>query len=149
MFLFAVSAPGRSHQNTGIPVVVMIDDFHKIRAFCKNNADEINNDFWVFYENVIQSMYTPHIFTGLEAELNEMFFEETSFGDLLEVIKLSGIDTGNSLKLFSSLCDVQWTRTRGGGRIAPTGRRRSLAVRRYRRQPYLACRLYLGDLLQY
>ncbi len=106
LFMFAISAPSRSYQKTGIPVIAMIDDFHKIRKFCENNADDINSNFWMFYENVIQTLYTPHIFTGLEAELNEMFFEETSFGDLLEVIKVAGLDKGNSLKLFSYLCEA-------------------------------------------
>ncbi len=111
MFMFAISAPNMSYQKTGIPVIVMIDDFHKIRKFCENNADDINSNFWMFYENVIQTLYTPHVFTGLEAELNEMFYEETSFGDLLEVINVSGLDKENYLKLFSSLCEAYGLKT--------------------------------------
>ena len=101
LFLFAISAPYRSYRDTGRPVVVMIDDFHKIRKFCELNAKEDNKDFWTLYETSAGFPHTPHIFTGLEAELNGMFFEETSFGDQLEIINVPGLDRGDSLKLFT------------------------------------------------
>ena len=38
----AVSAPYRSYQITGVPVLVMIDDIHKVREFCEFKGHEID-----------------------------------------------------------------------------------------------------------
>lgn len=105
-FLFAISTPGRSSMSMALPVVVMIDDFHKIRKFCEVNGQDINKDSWMLFENSIQSQNTPHIFSGLRADLDRMFFEQTSFGDHLEIINVPGLDRGNSVKLFTYLSDL-------------------------------------------
>lgn len=105
LFLFAISAPGRSCVSTSMPVVVMIDDFHKIRKFCEVN-DNIMEDSWMLFENSIQSMNTPHIFSGLRADLERMFFEQTSFGDQLEIIDVPGLDRENSIKLFTAFSEL-------------------------------------------
>jgi len=106
LFLFAISAPYRSWQATGKPVFVMFDDFHKMKKFCELNAVDEMNDFWSLYENVMRSSYVPHLFTGLEAELNNMFYEDTLFGEPLEVINLQGLDRLSAKEFFAVLCDA-------------------------------------------
>ncbi len=113
LFLFAVSAPSRSYFSTGIPVVVMIDDFHKLRKFCELNTEDDNKNFWIFYEDSIRTLHTPHIFTGLQAELHKMFFEETSFGEPLEIINVPGLDRRNSVKLFTLFCELYGLKIEG------------------------------------
>ncbi|MEW6602876.1 MAG: hypothetical protein AB1499_18025, partial [Nitrospirota bacterium] len=49
--------------------------------------------------------YSPHIIAGFKAELHRMFFEETSFGEHLEIMSLGGISRHDSLGLFRALCE--------------------------------------------
>jgi len=106
LFLFAISAPYRSYHNTGTPVIVIIDDFHKMRKFCEINTLENNMNFWILFESSVKSPYTPHIFSGCQAELNKMFFEDTSFGEYLDLLNLTGLDQDDSLRLFTTLCEI-------------------------------------------
>ncbi|KPK01258.1 MAG: hypothetical protein AMK71_06275 [Nitrospira bacterium SG8_35_4] len=105
LFSFAISTPYQSYASTGLPVVVMIDDFHKIRKFCGSTSSGENMACWVMFENFLQSQHTPHIVAGFHADLQKMFFEETSIGEHLEVVNLPGLDRGNAIKLFTSLCE--------------------------------------------
>jgi anti-sigma regulatory factor (Ser/Thr protein kinase) len=105
-FLFAISAPSRSYHSTGIPVIAILDDFHKLKKFCEVNAEDNNRNFWILYENFVQSSNTPHIFTGMQGELHEMFFEETSLGASLEIINIPGIGRSNSIKLFTLFSEL-------------------------------------------
>jgi hypothetical protein len=89
LFSFAISTPYQSYANTGLPVVIMIDDFHKMRKFCGSDEGE-NRECWVMFENVLQSQHTPHIIAGFHSDLQKMFFEETSIGEHLEVVNLPG-----------------------------------------------------------
>jgi len=59
----------------------------------------------MLYEDSIKSRHTPHIITGSRAQLQAMFFQETSLGNYLELVNLSGFDNAASLKLFTSLCE--------------------------------------------
>lgn len=104
--LNAVSAPYRSYQITGVPVVVMIDDLHRIRQFCGSIDNEINSGFWTFFEGSISSMHVPHIFSGVPHEIEKVFFEDNLLGDYLEMIDLPGLNTEDSVKLFTSLCEM-------------------------------------------
>jgi len=105
LFSFAISTPYQSYASSGLPVVVMIDDFHKIRKFCGATAGAESKECWVMFENFLQSLHTPHIIAGFHADLQKMFFEETSIGEHLEVVNLPGLDRGNAIKLFTSLCE--------------------------------------------
>ncbi len=106
LFLFAISAPSRSYLTTGIPVVAMIDDFHKMRKFCEINTTNNNSNFWMLFESSVKSPYTPHIFSGYQAELNKMFFEDSLFGEYLELFNLTGLAREDSLKLFTTSCQA-------------------------------------------
>ncbi|MDH4027827.1 MAG: hypothetical protein OEU95_03215, partial [Nitrospirota bacterium] len=114
LFLFAVSVPYRSYQVTGRPVLVMLDDFHKIRKFCELNAAEGDRTFWTLFGKAAGSQHVPHIFSGLDAELDRMFFEDTSFGDRLEIINVPGLNREDSLELFRSLCGAYGLETWDG-----------------------------------
>ena len=103
--LNAVSAPYRSYQATGVPVVVMIDDLHKIRKFCEFKGDEINSGFWTLFEGPISSMHVPHIFSSLPHEIEKVYFEEALMTDRIEMIDLPGLDEENSIKLFTAICE--------------------------------------------
>ena len=105
LFSFAISTPYQSYASSGLPVVVMIDDFHKIRKFCGSAAGGENKECWVMFENFLQSQHTPHIIAGFHADLQKMFFEETSIGEHLEVLNLPGLDRSNAIKLFTLLCE--------------------------------------------
>ncbi|MBI5408640.1 MAG: AAA family ATPase [Nitrospirae bacterium] len=105
-FLSAVTAPCRSFLSTGMPVVVMLDDFHKIRRLCEVNPADGDKNFWTLFESAIKFRHTPHILSGYQAELNKMFFEDTSLGEYLELVDLPGLDRKASIKFFSSLCEA-------------------------------------------
>ena len=102
----AVSAPYRSYQVTGVPVVVVIDDLHKIREFCEPKANEINSGFWTLFEGSISSMHVPHIFSGVPHEIEKVFFEETLMADQLEIIDLPALDEESSIKLFRATSEM-------------------------------------------
>lgn len=104
LFSFVISVPYKSYLNTGIPVVVIIDDFHKIRKLSGLNSKNESKEIWTLFENSIDFRYTPHIFAGLRAELRKMFFEETSIGGRLEIVNLEGLSRHDSIELFRSLC---------------------------------------------
>jgi len=106
VFNYAASAPFRSYQITGIPVVVMIDDMQKIRDLCERKGSEINSSFLTPFEGSISSLHVPHIFSGLPHEIENLFFEDNYFGDNLEMIELPGLNRKDSVKLFTSLCDM-------------------------------------------
>jgi hypothetical protein len=102
LFLSAISAPYRSYLITGTPVIVIIDDFHKMRKFCEINVADNNTNFWMLFENSVKSPYTPHIFSGYQAELNKMFFEDTAFGEYLELFSMTGLKRDDSVRLFTT-----------------------------------------------
>lgn len=103
IFLSAIRAPHNSYLSTGMPVVVLIDDFQKTRAYHGLNDD--NKNLWMLFEEQIKSRLTPHIITGCRSTLHKMLFQETSFGKDLELFSLSGLDKNSSMKLLTSLCE--------------------------------------------
>ncbi|RJQ18395.1 MAG: ATP-binding protein [Nitrospiraceae bacterium] len=104
LFSFAVSAPYLSFVSTGTPVVVILDDFQKIKRFCEINPIGDYNNYWTLFENSVKFRHTPHIISGSQAGLNMMFFEETLMGEHLELLNLQGLGRNDSIKLFLSLC---------------------------------------------
>ncbi len=104
LFAFTVSVPSQCYRMTGRAVVVLIDDFHKLRRISELNADGHAKDLWMCFENTINYQYAPHILAGFQADLHKMFFEETSFGEHLEVIDLPGLDRDYAFGLFEELC---------------------------------------------
>jgi hypothetical protein len=105
LFTHSILAPYNCYVNNGVPVLVIIDDFHKVKELYKFNRGD-NNNFWLHFEKTIKSRYTPHIFTGLQPELYRMLFEETSFGEHLELVDLDGLSRNESAKYFRSLCEL-------------------------------------------
>jgi hypothetical protein len=104
LFSFAISAPYESYASTGLPVVVMIDDFHKIKNMGRDDVDTDDGNCWVLFENYLQSWHTPHIIAGFHSELQRMFFEDTSIGEHLEIVHVAGLHRSDASKLFTSLC---------------------------------------------
>ena len=105
LFSYVISVPCQSYRLTGMPVVVIIDDFHKIRKLSELSSGDGGKDLWMLFENSINFRYSPHILAGYQAELHKMFFEETSLGEHLEIINLGGLSRHDSLELFKSLCE--------------------------------------------
>lgn len=103
---YAVSAPYRSYQITEVPVLVMIDDIHKIREACKLKGNKINSSFLTLFEDSIRSLHVPHIFSGVPHEIERVFFEDNFSGDHLEMLDLPGLNSKDSVKLFISLCEM-------------------------------------------
>ncbi|UCH82322.1 MAG: AAA family ATPase [Nitrospiraceae bacterium] len=113
LFSYVMSVPYTSYALTGNPVVVLIDDFHKLRKFSELNADEDGRDFWMLIENMMHSGHVPHVISGNQADLNRMFFEESAMGDLLDVVNLMGLNRENSGRFFNALCDKYALRFEG------------------------------------
>ncbi len=105
LFSYVISLPYYSYRHTGMPVVVIIDDFHKIRKLSELSDLGYNKNLWMLFENPIMFRFSPHIIAGFKAELHKMFFEETSFGEHLEIINLGGLSRHDSLGLFRLLCE--------------------------------------------
>jgi len=105
LFSYVISLPYYSYRHTGTPVVVMIDDFHKIRKLSELSNRGYDKDLWMLFENPIRFRFSPHIIAGYKAELHRMFFEETSFGEHLEIISLGGLNRKDSSGLFRALCE--------------------------------------------
>ncbi|MBI5049354.1 MAG: hypothetical protein HZC11_00385 [Nitrospirae bacterium] len=105
IILSALSAPHRSYLSTGVPVVVMIDNFQRVKGLYKSGRED-NKNLWLLFEEVIKSRHTPHIITGLHVEIQKMLFQETSFGKSLEIINLPPLDKDASLKILSSMCEA-------------------------------------------
>ncbi|GBE04867.1 MAG TPA: hypothetical protein ENH31_07620 [Nitrospirae bacterium] len=110
LFLSAIKAPHLSYFGTGVPVVVMIDNFHSIRGLYRS-ALEDSDDLWMLFEDALRSGHTPHLLTGSRHKLDEMFFEKTSFGSSLELVYLSGLDNSASLRLLSLFHDDSAVKT--------------------------------------
>lgn len=104
LFFSAINTPYHSYLTTGMPVIVIIDNFQKTKEFYGPHSEN-NNNLWMLFEEVIKYRQAPHILTGSQTELQGMFFEKTSLGESLEFINLSGIDKSTSLKLFTSFCN--------------------------------------------
>lgn len=105
LFLSAITAPYQSYLGTGVPVVVIVGDFHKTNEFDGSGRGSHKN-LWMLFEETLKSRYTPHILTGSQAELHDMFFQKTSLGKSLELFNLSGLDRNTSTRLFSLLCEI-------------------------------------------
>ncbi len=105
LFLSVISAANQAYLKGGMPVVVIIDDFHKIRKLCELNADKYSRDFWMLFENAIKFRHAPHILAGFQPELQKMFFEESCLGEHLEIISLSGLGRQDAAELFTALCE--------------------------------------------
>ncbi|RJR17775.1 MAG: ATP-binding protein [Nitrospiraceae bacterium] len=104
LFSYVISLPYYSYRHTGIPVLVIIDDFHKIRKLSELSEHGYDKDLWMLFENQMKFRFSPHIIAGYKAELHKMFFEETSFGEHLEIISLGGLSRHDSSGLFRALC---------------------------------------------
>jgi len=100
VFRYCISIPLRCYLYTGRPVVVMIDDFERLKGVYGGG------DCWVHMEDPLNNHHTPHIITGLAGELHYMLFEETSIGRGLELMELKALDSEDAMGLFSSLCRI-------------------------------------------
>ncbi len=114
LFFHVMSAPYQSYKNSSRPVAVMIDDFHKIRKFSELHANNNSRDFWVLIESLIHSGNIPHIISGNQADLNRMFFEESAFGEHMDVIHLPGLNRDDSNMFFNMLCEKYSLSIEGG-----------------------------------
>jgi len=103
IFSFAVSAPVRCRESAGLPVTVIIDDFHKIRKMCELNTGG-GPGLRMLFENLLESRTISHIITGYQPELQKMFFEESSIGEDLEIMYIRGLRPEDSVLLFETLC---------------------------------------------
>jgi hypothetical protein len=106
MFLHAISAPYRCYQKSGIPVVVLIDDFYKLKKFCELNSKDDCNNFWGLLESALSSKSTPHVIAGSQSELQKIFFDEMTLGYELELINIDGLDRQESMKLFNMFSKI-------------------------------------------
>jgi len=105
LFLYSISVPQRFYLCTGRPVVVMMDNFNRLKELFLDNHGAVS-DCWMHMEEFINAPHTPHIITGYREELYDMLFIRTSIGEHLELMKLGGIDRESASRLFISLCNM-------------------------------------------
>lgn len=105
ILLYSIMAPYRCYLSTGAPLVIMIDDFDRLKGVYNTDPGDMS-DCYMFFEESIQIPYIPHIITGFREGLYDMFFNKTSIGEHLELMNLSGLDRDNTLSLFNSLCSI-------------------------------------------
>jgi anti-sigma regulatory factor (Ser/Thr protein kinase) len=105
LFTSAISAPYQSYLKTGMPVVVVIDDFHNVKGLSGVNS-ESNQSAWRHFDDRLKNRHTPHIIAGSQGELRKMFFQQSSIGESIELRNLSGLDTHHALAFLNSLCDL-------------------------------------------
>jgi GTPase SAR1 family protein/anti-sigma regulatory factor (Ser/Thr protein kinase) len=114
LLFYVMSAPYQLYRNSSRPVAVMVDDFHRIRQFSELHANKNSRDFWVLIESLIRSGNVPHIITGNQADLNRMFFEESAFGEHMDVIHLPGLNRDDADMFFKMLCEKYSLSIEGG-----------------------------------
>ncbi|NOZ67712.1 MAG: hypothetical protein GXP46_00350 [Deferribacteres bacterium] len=102
---YAVSVPYRCYLDTGVPVLVILDDFHKVKELYGLVPGDSGN-LWLQFERVVGSRYTPHIFSGSRPVLDRMFFEESSLGECLELINLHGLGRNESAGFLKILFEL-------------------------------------------
>ncbi|UCD34081.1 MAG: ATP-binding protein [Nitrospiraceae bacterium] len=105
LFSAALSAPRQCYRATGKPVVVIIDDFHKIRPMVEHTAGT-GGDLWTCLEEALKFQFTPHIIAGFQTDLRAMFFEQSPLGEHLEILNLSGLGRDQAFALFRDLCGI-------------------------------------------
>ncbi len=98
LFAYAVNAPLQSYISTGMPVIVMIDDFHKIEEIDESGHDA-DSSLWVLFDDISRSGRVPHIFSGSQTDLEDMLFHRSSIGSSLDIFRLTGIDSNSSYGL--------------------------------------------------
>jgi|Deesub1362A_J573_1020465.scaffolds.fasta_scaffold01838_7 hypothetical protein len=121
---YAVNIPVRIATESGKPVVVLIDDFHKLCRHTRIVHDAGGFEIWASYQDVILAGGVLHIITGNHAVLSKAFFEDSSIGYDLEVLYLRPLEDEQSTNLFKHLCErsglthdtdtEQWIRRLGG-----------------------------------
>jgi len=102
---YAVSVPYRCYLDTGVPVLVILDDFHRVKDLYGLVPGD-SGSLWLQFEKVIGSRYTPHIFSGSRPVLDRMFFEESSLGERLELINLPGLGRNESAGFLKTLFEL-------------------------------------------
>jgi anti-sigma regulatory factor (Ser/Thr protein kinase) len=101
LFFTVISTPYYSYTKTNIPVVVLLDNFHKIKDLDGVNAEK-DRSLWKLFDEILKNRRTPHIITGSREELMDMLFQQTSIGESLELFNLPMLDKSNSSRLLSS-----------------------------------------------
>ncbi len=102
---YALSVPYRCYLDSGVPVLVILDDFHKAKDLY-GDAPGDNGNLWRQFERVVGSRYTPHIFSGSRPVLDRMFFEESSLGKCLELINLPGLGGNEPAGFLKTLFEL-------------------------------------------
>lgn len=104
LFSFVISVPYQIYHNTGMPVVVFIDDFHRIEKLCERGDDDQGGALWTLFETSWTFGFTPHVLSGFRADMRRMFFEDTFLGEYIEMMDLKGLKRNDALELFKGLC---------------------------------------------
>jgi hypothetical protein len=104
LFSYSISVPYQVYHNTGMPVAVLIDDFHRIEKLCETGFDEQCGAMWTLFGKSLKFGFTPHVLSGVRADIRRMFFEDTSLGEYIEMMDMKGLKRNDALELFKGLC---------------------------------------------
>lgn len=99
----ALGAPHQSAIATGKAVIVMIDEFQRMKNLHVHGT--IDSTLVTLFEELFSSKIAPHIITGNQAEIREMLFSYGTFFSNLQRIDIGSLRLEDSTLMFSSLLD--------------------------------------------
>ena len=100
----AIAAPVTAAGKTGVPVLIMLDDFHVAAQLYEMEPGDAPGLMSLF-EGSMKNYLCPHILTGSPEEVLESIFTDNSFRGTAERMFLGPLAEDIALSLFSSLCE--------------------------------------------
>lgn len=102
--LGAISAPVTAARESGMPVIVMLDDFPLAAQLYENTRGDSDGLISLF-EEPMNTALCPHILTGSPDGILESLFTGTSFRGKAERMFVNSLPEDSAQTLFSRLCD--------------------------------------------
>lgn len=99
----ALSAPYKSALATGVPVVVMIDEFQRLKNLHIYGA--VDPMRVALFEEPVSYRVTPHLITGSQAEIQEILFSSSALSGSSAKIDVPPLKLEDATLMFSSLLD--------------------------------------------
>ncbi|MBI5026968.1 MAG: ATP-binding protein, partial [Nitrospirae bacterium] len=97
----ALSAPYQSALATGVPVVVMIDEFQRLKNLHIHGA--VDHMLVALFEEPVSCRVAPHLITGSQAEIQEILFSSSALSGNLAKIDVPPLKLEDATLMFLSL----------------------------------------------
>ncbi len=102
--LSAISAPVVAARKSGIPVLIMLDDFHLSAHLFERDPGDIPGLMTLFEESM-KSYLCPHILTGSPARALESMFSDSSLRGKAERLFVAPLSEDVAHSLFCAVCE--------------------------------------------